>query len=69
MNAKPCKKLRSAARRMTVGKPASRLLARKVQAGPLKARYEAIIAVNDPSTTRGVYRNLKASVRRAEARL
>ena len=69
MNAKLCKKLRSAARRLTVGKPASRLLARKVQAGLLKARYEAVIAVNDPGSTRGVYRNLKASVRRAEAGL
>ena len=69
MNAKLCKKLRNAARRLTVGKPASRLLVRKVQTGPLKARYEAIIAVNDPGSTRGVYRNLKASVRRAEAGL
>ena len=66
MNAKPCKKLRSAARRMTVGKPASRLLAKH---GKDRLNRPCTSAVNDPGSTRGVYRNLKASVRRAEARL
>lgn len=66
MNAKLCKKLRQAARRLTVGKPKSRLLAKE---GKDQFNRPCVSAVNDPASTRGVYRNLKKSVRRAEARL
>lgn len=66
MNSKLCKKLRQAARRLTVGKPDSRLLARP---GKDSFNRPCTSAINDPASTRGVYRNLKKSVRRAEAGL
>lgn len=59
MNAKTCKQLRALARTRSVGKPERRLLAMKVQAGSGQRRYIAIVAVNDPDSTRGIYRHLK----------
>lgn len=68
MNAKLVKKMRRVARRLTVGMPDRRLIGKRVECGPPTHRYVRVQAVNDPKTTRGVYRQIKkghkAEVRR-----
>jgi len=65
MNAKRCKALRRAARSQSVGMPARRLVWHTAQLNPVKAkraRSAAVsegYAVNDPKTTRGIYRAMK----------
>ena len=51
MNQKLCKRLRRQARALTVGKPARRLL------------IDRQTYINDPQSTRGVYRRMKREVR------
>lgn len=51
MNAKQAKRIRRAAEKATVGRPFRRLI-------PHKRGY----LINDPNTTRGVYRAIKRAV-------
>ena len=61
MNAKLCKKLRRAAERATVGKPARRYI--RVPARSTRAyRTHTTLRINDPTSTRGVYRAMKRAV-------
>ena len=68
MNAKLCKKLRAIARAKTEGMPARRLVEYKQRLSMENAQARGgsfvIGAANDPQSTRGVYRALKATVRR-----
>jgi len=56
MNGRFAKKLRRAAERATIGKPARRWVANRQTT---TAGRKAVAAVNDPDSTRGVYRALK----------
>jgi len=65
MNAKRCKALRRAARAESVGMPARRLVWGSVILNPRKAKahkgskLKEGRLVNDPRTTRGIYRAMK----------
>ena len=64
MNAKLCKRLRREARAQTVGKRFRRLMmVGQVAYRPTGERRFAEGAINDPETTRGVYRILKKAHR------
>lgn len=81
MNAKTAKRIRAAARRMTVGKPDRRLV--EVGQGGCKSvadghnpdgtpKYRRFAftgtLANDPNTTRGLYRVMKIGHKREELR-
>jgi len=60
MNAKQCKKLRRAAQSATQGRPIRRPLGKpETVIGRDGRQHQTLIAVNDPNSTRGVYRGLK----------
>jgi hypothetical protein len=70
MNAKLCKQTRVQARELTVGQPLHQLVAAKQQCTPTynpKTRqtmqHTATCAVNNPDSTRGLYRDMKRVVR------
>ena len=63
MNAKLCKKLRRAAERATVGKPARAWTWERV--ATKRANYFPRRIINHPQSTRGAYRHLKKAVQRA----
>ena len=62
MNARTAKQLRAAARARTTGQPLRRLLATKVTVLRGGKKHVAVIATNDPNTTRGLYRAMKKAV-------
>jgi len=68
MNAKKCKAARRLARQLSAGMPERQLLGhnRKVKRrrGPRTIEYQATQALNDPKSTRGVYRAIKHALRR-----
>jgi hypothetical protein len=68
MNAKNCKAARRLARQLSSGMPERQLLGhnRKVKRkrGPRVIEYQATQAINDPKSTRGVYRAIKNALRR-----
>jgi hypothetical protein len=67
MNAKICKKARQLARKLSIGMPDRQLLGKvhkvtRIEKGK-KVEYEQQQAVNNPRTTRGIYRILKRAIR------
>jgi hypothetical protein len=68
MNAKKCKAARRLARQLSPGMPERQLLgkSRKVKRKHKgkTVEYEQQQAVNNPNSTRGVYRAIKAALRR-----
>ena len=65
LSARICKKLRGLARARSVGMPERRLLGIKRIVRIGERSYEQWQAVNDPKSTRGIYRTLKKAVRGA----
>lgn len=65
LSARLCKKLRGLARARSVGLPERRLIGVRIQAGPPGRRYTTVQAVNDPKSTRGLYRAFKKAARAA----
>lgn len=60
MNQKLCKRLRRQAEALTIGRPARGL---QVKAGKDKFGRRTECLVNDPRSTRGVYRRMKREIR------
>lgn len=68
MNSGTCKSLRGMARARSVGMPERRLLGKPVNVNMGNGRsYQRLIAVNDPNSTRGIYRRLKREHRQSGA--
>ena len=65
LSARLCKKLRGLARARSVGMPERRILGLKRSITINKRQYERWQAMNDPKSTRGIYRTLKKAVRGA----
>lgn len=68
MNSGTCKRLRGLARARSVGMPERRLLGKPVAVKTRTGRpFHKLIAVNDPNSTRGIYRALKREYRMSGA--
>lgn len=63
MRAVKSKYLREKARGMTLGKPERQLMGKQIQVTKGGKQYVFLQAVNDPQSTRGVYRALKKNQR------
>ncbi len=63
MRAKKAKALKKIARSVSAGMPESRLLAKMVKN---KRQVTSTVAANDPSSTRGIYRKLKADFKKGK---
>jgi hypothetical protein len=68
MNQKKCKAARRLARQLSTGMPERQLLGQKRKVKRKRrgkaVEYQATQAINDPQSTRGIYRVLKRALRR-----